>query len=168
MPEKMCTACGVTKPISDFAKHTSCKGGVRPICKACGVKATLEWKARNPQKASAQLRRQRGRHPEQTASYTRAWRQRHPEANRAKSQRYYARKMGAVIEDVDSLAVCERDNWTCQLCGEPIDRSLTFPHPESATVDHVIPLNRGGAHAMSNVQLAHMRCNSRKADKVAS
>lgn len=36
----------------------------------------------------------------------------------------------------------------------------------SPSIDHVIPLSRGGAHAMGNVQSAHLRCNSSKGDKL--
>ncbi|WP_158070491.1 HNH endonuclease [Streptomyces luteocolor] len=32
----------------------------------------------------------------------------------------------------------------------------------SPSLDHVIPLSRGGSHRRDNVQLAHLRCNLRK------
>ena len=62
--------------------------------------------------------------------------------------------------------VFERDDWTCRLCGKPIDRSLRVPHPEAATLDHVIPRALGGAHDLSNLQCAHMGCNSSKGTRV--
>jgi 5-methylcytosine-specific restriction endonuclease McrA len=33
------------------------------------------------------------------------------------------------------------------------------------SLDHILPLARGGAHDHSNLQLAHRICNSRKSDK---
>jgi hypothetical protein len=63
--------------------------------------------------------------------------------------------------------VFERDSWMCGLCGETIDRSLKHPHKMSATIDHIIPLSRGGRHTLSNVQAAHKSCNSRKRDRIA-
>lgn len=32
---KICSRCSHEKPISEFAKHSSCKHGVRPECKVC-------------------------------------------------------------------------------------------------------------------------------------
>ena len=34
------------------------------------------------------------------------------------------------------------------------------------TIDHIIPLSKGGTHTWNNVQLAHMCCNAGKCDKV--
>lgn len=55
----------------------------------------------------------------------------------------------------------------CGICGKEVDMSLKFPHPLSATVDHIIPLARGGhPSALENLQLAHLCCNRMKADKL--
>lgn len=35
-----------------------------------------------------------------------------------------------------------------------------------ATIDHVIPLSRGGEHLPANVQAACLRCNSAKHDRL--
>jgi 5-methylcytosine-specific restriction endonuclease McrA len=37
--------------------------------------------------------------------------------------------------------------------------------PTAPTVDHIIPLARGGSHTWDNVQLAHHLCNSLKGDR---
>lgn len=55
-----------------------------------------------------------------------------------------------------------RDGGKCRLCGEPIDISLRHPDPKSASLDHIVPISAGGAHCMTNVQLAHLGCNSKK------
>ena len=31
----------------------------------------------------------------------------------------------------------------CAICGKPVDKRLKFPHPMSATVDHIIPIDLG-------------------------
>lgn len=55
----------------------------------------------------------------------------------------------------------------CALCGQPVDKSLRYPHPLSATVDHIIPLAQGGHPSdIENLQLAHFVCNRQKADKL--
>ena len=56
---------------------------------------------------------------------------------------------------------------TCGICGRPVDKALKFPDPMSPTVDHIIPIARGGhPSAIENLQLAHLCCNQRKNDKV--
>lgn len=54
----------------------------------------------------------------------------------------------------------------CGICGKVVDKSLKYPHPLSATIDHIIPIARGGHPSdMDNLQLAHFTCNRQKADK---
>lgn len=55
----------------------------------------------------------------------------------------------------------------CGICGRPVDKSLKFPDPMSAVVDHIIPINKGGSpDDIDNLQLAHMCCNRAKSDKI--
>jgi len=72
----------------------------------------------------------------------------------------YARLKRAFRESVDPAEVYDRDCWTCGLCGRGIPRVVLFPHPESPTIDHIVPLALGGLHEMANVQAAHFLCNS--------
>lgn len=59
-------------------------------------------------------------------------------------------------------AVYARDNYICQLCWQPVDVSIPYPHPRAATLDHIIPVSGGGTHDIDNLQLAHMDCNASK------
>lgn len=55
----------------------------------------------------------------------------------------------------------------CGVCGKFVDKTLTWPHPGSPSVDHVVPLARGGkAMDRSGWQLAHLGCNRWKSDKL--
>lgn len=63
------------------------------------------------------------------------------------------------------LSVFERDGGICKLCGRKVDLTLRAPHPESMTLDHILPLSKGGSNDLANVQLAHYRCNSLRQDR---
>ncbi len=51
-----------------------------------------------------------------------------------------------------------RDNHTCQYCYSK------FPE-KKLTVDHVVPLSKGGRNEWTNVVTACSKCNNRKGDK---
>jgi 5-methylcytosine-specific restriction endonuclease McrA len=56
-----------------------------------------------------------------------------------------------------------REESVCVLCGELVDKALSWPHPMSASVDHTDPVSLGGALLdRANLGLAHLSCNSRK------
>ena len=55
----------------------------------------------------------------------------------------------------------------CGICGKPVDFSYRYPHPLSPTVDHIIPVAKGGHPSdIDNLQLAHRCCNRQKSDKL--
>jgi 5-methylcytosine-specific restriction endonuclease McrA len=79
-----------------------------------------------------------------------------------------AKKAGAlVIERFDRELIFDRDEDICYLCGSKVDRDVSPFSPESATVDHVTPLAKGGQHTKANARTAHLRCNSAKQDREA-
>ena len=57
----------------------------------------------------------------------------------------------------------------CAICGQLVDKTLKYPHPMSATIDHIIPVSKGGHPSdLENLQLAHFYCNRQKSNKVDS
>lgn len=61
-----------------------------------------------------------------------------------------------------------RDDWTCHICGDPVNRSAKVPESDAPTLDHVIALAAGGAHHESNLRTAHFYCNSVKRERPLS
>jgi 5-methylcytosine-specific restriction endonuclease McrA len=49
---------------------------------------------------------------------------------------------------------------TCALCNKPIDDM------KDCTVDHIIPISKGGLTTIENCQLAHSTCNVKKGNKL--
>lgn len=86
---------------------------------------------------------------------------------RAEDARRRARKQSVPFEDFTREEIFERDGWICGICREPVDRSLAFPDHLSASLDHIVPLSRGGPHTRANSQCSHWICNSRKTNGLA-
>jgi 5-methylcytosine-specific restriction endonuclease McrA len=61
--------------------------------------------------------------------------------------------------------IFERDGWVCQICYELVDREARRTHRDGATIDHTIPLSRGGADSPENVVTAHWHCNRDKGNR---
>lgn len=91
----------------------------------------------------------------------RRYRQEHPGVYQSKDMRRRARKIGAIHERINRDEIIARDAGICHLCGaSPTGRSLTL--------DHVIPLVRGGTHTSDNLKVACRSCNSRKQRRLLS
>lgn len=82
---------------------------------------------------------------------------------RGQDHRGRARHYGVEYEPVNRYKVYARDGWRCGICRLKVDRRLTAPHPMSASLDHIVPMSRGGNHTYQNTQCAHWRCNVLKA-----
>lgn len=52
----------------------------------------------------------------------------------------------------------------CHLCGQPINYDAGHLAPDSYTVDHVMPLAKGGTDTLDNKAAAHRACNRAKSD----
>lgn len=72
------------------------------------------------------------------------------------------------VESVSRVRVFERDGWTCHICGGSIPADVKVPDRRAATLDHVVPLSRGGEHSYANVRAAHYDCNMRKGNRDGS
>lgn len=59
------------------------------------------------------------------------------------------------VPPVNRRELLKRDHHTCQYCGST----------KQLTIDHVIPVSKGGKHKWDNVVTACERCNQRKGDR---
>ncbi|MDP3013167.1 MAG: HNH endonuclease [Candidatus Subteraquimicrobiales bacterium] len=103
-------------------------------------------------------------HPEQTAAYHRKYRQEHP-----KQYCVYDQNRRAKIKDL-SLATLQKvyeenirrhGTLTCYLCLKPVEFGQD-------SIDHKIPISRGGNHQRDNLDVAHGICTSAKSTKTES
>ncbi len=80
----------------------------------------------------------------------------------AQSRRRRALLLGARSEDFTLDEIAIRDRRRCGICGDVVDLLFRYPDPLTASLDHIVPLSRGGEDTRENIQLAHLRCNIRK------
>ena len=136
------------------------------VCKECGEKYTprqyiLDAGLKtysNPGYCSAECRRK---------VHGRSVHKSHKAHKVGENHRRRARKYGCVYDSSVTLAkLIKRDGLRCAICGElcdPNDHGWTeYMGPKSPTLDHIVPLAKGGGHVWANVQVAHAICNSEK------
>lgn len=87
------------------------------------------------------------------------------EMRKREKRRRRARLRGAITVSYNDIEIFKRDKWICQLCGKKVNKRLVYPHLMSASIDHIIPLEKGGPDIPENVQLAHFICNSLKGNR---
>lgn len=62
--------------------------------------------------------------------------------------------------------VAERDNWTCWICEIKVDPELPSTNRMGGTIDHVVPISKGGTDEWDNLKLAHWICNVKRGNRV--
>ena len=82
-----------------------------------------------------------------------------------------ARKYGCAFDSSVTLeSLIKRNGLRCAICGKlcnPHDHEWTDHFgPKYPTIDHIIPMSKGGGHVWDNVQVAHAICNSIKRDSI--
>lgn len=81
-----------------------------------------------------------------------------------------------VDKDISLINLYKRDKGICWICKgecdykdyETTEDGYFIVHDNYPSIDHVIPLAKGGEHSWDNVKLAHHRCNTLKSDKVVN
>lgn len=76
-----------------------------------------------------------------------------------------------IDRDISVKVLYKRDKGVCYICGGECDfedhtkiNGYFTVGPTYPSIDHLIPIARGGMHAWDNVKLAHHHCNSIKSD----
>lgn len=177
---KRCPSCGVRRKSSRFGHDPIAATHLESWCRKCRNAKLIRWQKANPEKHREQCRRFRRRHATRLREEIRAYRRKHPRLtarrhrdymnrnpglNATYTNRWKARRLGALVDDVQFIVVMRRDRFTCRLCGVGL-RLGRQKWPNRATLHHVVPLSRGGPHSYANVVAAHMSCNARVGTKI--
>jgi 5-methylcytosine-specific restriction endonuclease McrA len=140
---KLCMQCRGMKHLREFHPSARGLGGVEAYCKEC--------------------RSIRYKDSERSRRYTAAYRARHREHHLALHRLHQFKRRHQKEASADgsvTLEVLQRvyTSEVCSYCCEDV-------MPKDRTLDHVVPLARGGAHTADNVTMACKRCNSSKRDQ---
>lgn len=127
------------------------------------------WRKANPERAKAiqDKAKAKQRADPQYSENRRRWRNNRKDSPLFKDERRRghllrkARLRNAQCgEKVDLVAVKQRCNGRCGICGEMIVGPFHY--------DHIRPIAKGGLHSTENLQMAHPLCNVRKKDTYVS
>lgn len=155
---------------SAFYNDKSKKSGKRPRCKECEKKSINKENRKEYEKKYWDARREERRlivrmshnknsshHKEVRKKYLKT--EGGIEMYRRQTQRRYALKKRAFVEDVNPKEVFKLQDGICYLC----NGRFSF---EEMELDHAIPLSRGGKHCHSNCKMACRKCNRSKGAKL--
>lgn len=90
------------------------------------------------------------------------------------NRRAALKKNGKIDYSISLAKLRKKEKDTCHICKEKCDISDYEISDEGyfiageryPSIDHVIPVSKGGTHTWDNVRLAHRRCNTIKSDKI--
>jgi len=106
-------------------------------------------------KARAATRKYAAANPDKARARSRKWNLNNPEGVQLKNNRRRARKQENGVFLITAKEIKDLKSKPCYLCGVS----------PGTTVDHIIPLAKGGRHSIGNLLGACTPCNSSKHDK---
>ena len=128
------------------------------VCPECGVR----FRSGNPKKLYCSTK----------CSNRAMWRRKSRRRGNQSTHVARAKRYGVEYDRSITLnRLIERDGMTCYLCGKTCtkdDNRWGSFGPDYPTIDHVIPLSKGGTHTWDNVRVACGICNELKGDEVIS
>lgn len=171
---KVCIKCGLDKPLSDYHKNKNRKDGVTVICKPCAISKSGKWQKENKEKVNAVVRKNYAKNLEYSRTKrrervkrwyknnaesqrkrTREYAIAHPESKRISEQKRRIRKLNNGEYLILPKEINKFLSSNCNNCGTS----------ELITLDHIIPISRGGSHSVGNLQSLCRSCNSSKNNK---
>jgi 5-methylcytosine-specific restriction endonuclease McrA len=164
---KVCRRCGVERPASEFGRWTGSRDGLKPRCNACRradyarnreqiLREKADYYARN----ADSIRRKKAEYREELKSGVRSVVYVKPLEHRL--MRIIANKMrdrGAPESHIFHVTMADARRLLAQPCSVCGTR-------DELTVDHIIPISRGGVHAIGNLQMLCAFHNRQKHQKV--
>ena len=166
---KKCSKCGEPKSLDQFGNRAVSPDGLHPRCKACRAVEGRGYRLTNRAKIRASNKEYRVAHRDETNAISREWATDNPDKRRTTTREYananpekirlkcLRRRVRQKANGIFVVTVKEYKWLLARLC------YLCEVAP-SATIDHIIPVARGGRHAIGNFLGACGSCNCSKND----
>jgi 5-methylcytosine-specific restriction endonuclease McrA len=167
---KACTRCGEVKEFALFVKDPAAKSGFKNFCKTCEnarhreqYEANAEYRrakartkyAENPIRQLEASIKWREANPEKYAAYLHSWYKENPEKIKRSRMRRNAKARGAGICLVTEKDIKQMKKLPCFYCN-----AVGY-----IEIDHVVPIAKGGRHAIGNLVPSCLKCNRSKNNK---
>ena len=119
-----------------------------------------KWSAEHPEQRRLAVVKRHKEHPEQRQEYLRKHyqTQQYKTSNRNNQHNRRAKIKGQKVTLAEWTTIKQQQGFRCYWC------KVKFKD-EELTMDHVIPLNKGGLHEASNIVAACQPCNSSKGNR---
>lgn len=155
MKNKTCTKCGVIKPLDLFYKDSRYRSGRRTQCKTCDSLKAMKWRTNNQGRWDSYMTKWRIDNKEKSRKTLNEWRIRNRERLHQQLHRRRIRlQQGSIFQIIDK-DLNRLYSSCCVNCGSS----------ENISLDHIVPISRGGRHSIGNLQPLCRSCNSSKRDK---
>jgi hypothetical protein len=167
---RTCTKCMERKSNSSFHKDKQAPDGFRSTCKKCRIKHVTKWYSENRERQSnrEKIRRQSNQEKYAKKESLRYAKDRDKRIALATEHSHIrkARKRNTKIErGISRLSLKKKFGTKCYYCGKEMDFSTGKNRKfnrDMATIEHLIPLAKGGEHTFVNTVLACRHCNISK------
>lgn len=167
---RTCSECEQRLPIKDFHKDKNATDGYRSKCKKCRIKLVKKWYLNNRQRQAnrEKIRRQSNKEKyteKEALRYIKDREKRIALATEHSHLRKARRKKTKIERGISKLALKKKFGTKCYYCGKEMDFSVGKDRKfnrDMATIEHLIPLARGGEHTFENTVLACRHCNISK------
>lgn len=162
---KLCPTCRVEKTADCFGTNPGSKDGLRNECKYCrNVKTRHKYKNEDYFRDSESIRAAKNyiKNRDYILNRTKQWSKNNLDKKVEQRHRRQARLYGQIEFDLPKNFIKilrEKQNNTCFYCSKS---------EVKLTVEHMMPLSRGGKHCFNNVILACTTCNFSKHNKTLS
>lgn len=155
--KKKCTRCGDIIDRSLFRKDRRNLDGVSSYCKRCGAVLSGNYYRGNRDRVLDRCATYRKKNREKLAIRGKRYRQENPDKMREHHRNRRARKRDGFgnVSAKEWQNILDRFNSKCAKCGDS----------EDVTMDHVVPLAKGGKHSADNIQPLCRACNLQKFTK---
>ena len=151
---KTCSACLLEKPLDEFYSRSGTRKGKLASCKKCCNASSTQWQKNNLEKNREYSRKYYWANRE-ARNLRDKGRKRNPEVGRQSQHRRRARKIGNGVFKIIPKDLQRLKRTPCQECGTM----------KKLTIDHVVPISKGGTHSIGNLQSLCIHCNSSKNNK---